>query len=156
MVLWFYDSVISKWRKKQQSLLLLPPPLCRCHNRCSPPSAQQPKDRSERPSSLHNPCNCLWHCLSSAIIQLCPVTPAALIRVITPAPGRRKWEVGRRGEAIMELTGQEECSVVMDLAIIWSEWKHPSYWIDLSLRVMDLPVYHFLLHCWLFQGDSCW
>lgn len=124
---------------------LLPPPFFCSHYGTDILLPQHRKQRTglKGPSSLRSSRNCLWHCLSSVIIQLCPVTSSCPNSCYQSGTGERevrgteeRWSHYRADRAVRMERGD-------GLAITWPERKHTSYWIDLSLRVMDLLVHHF-------------
>lgn len=137
------ESVFAGWGGKAS--FLLPLPLLCSHYM---PDILLPEYRLQRmdlkdPFFLCSSRNCLWHCLSSVIIQLCPVTSSCPNSCYQSGTRERevrgmeeRWSHYRADRAVRMEPGD-------GLAITWPECKHTSYWIDLSLRVMDLLVHHF-------------
>lgn len=132
----------SSWRERQKKHPSTSP-FCFHYRPGALPQHRKQRTGLQGPSSLCSSRNCLWHCLSSVIIQLCPVSSSCPNSCYQS--GTREREVRGREERWSHYRADRavraECGD--GLAITWPECKHTSYWIDLSLRVMDLLVYHF-------------
>lgn len=143
--------------RNSKSGFFLPPPLFCSHYG---PGALLPQHRkgkrgSKGPSSLCSSSNCLWHCLSSVIIQLCPVTSSCPNSCDQSGTGR---EVRCREERLKPLRSWQ-CSE--NRAWWWT--SHHLTWMQTYI-LLDWPFPEsngsprasFLLHCWPFWRYSFW
>lgn len=147
------EKVLHRGRGSEAGFLLLPPLFCSHYG----PGILLPQHRKQRtglkdPSSLWSSRNCLWHCLSSVIIQLCPVTSSCPNSCYQSGTRER---YGGEVKPLQSWQGSENGA--------WWWTSHHLTWMQTYI-LLDWPFPEsngsprasFLLHCWPFRGDSFW